>query len=224
MTTLRTLNVNGQTYQLAVEAHETLLDVLREKLRLTGTKKGCNVGDCGACTVLVDGEPMNSCLLLATEMEGKSITTVEGLARDGHLTPLQKAFVAEGAIQCGYCTSGMVLSATALLARNPHPSPAEIKDALAGHLCRCTGYAGILRAVQSCEKYRGEAGHGDQGLGIGDCGLGIEGPACATPQSPIVNRQSSIVGVSLPRVDAPDKVTGRALYTADIALPNMIHG
>jgi len=224
MTTLRTLNVNGQTYRLAVEPHETLLDVLREKLRLTGTKKGCNVGDCGACTVLVDGEPQNSCLLLASTMEGKAITTIEGVARNGELTLVQKAFISEGAIQCGYCTPGMVLAATALLARKPHPSTAEIKDALAGNLCRCTGYAGILRAVQRCAN--------GQELGIGDCGLGIEDGQREIPQSPIANRQSSIVnpqsstsvGVSIPRVDAADKVTGRALYTADISLPNMIHG
>jgi carbon-monoxide dehydrogenase small subunit len=118
----RRLTVNGQTYTVAIEPGETLLDVLREKLRLTGTKKGCNVGDCGACTVLVDGEPVNSCLLLASEMENKAITTVEGLARNGELTPLQKAFVGEGAIQCGYCTPGMIMNATALLKRNPSPT------------------------------------------------------------------------------------------------------
>jgi 4-hydroxybenzoyl-CoA reductase subunit alpha len=191
---------------LAVEAYETLLDVLRDKLRLTGTKKGCNVGDCGACTVLVDGEPMNSCLLLAAEMEGKAITTVEGLAHNGELSPLQKSFIAEGAIQCGFCTSGMVLSATALLERNPKPTTPEIKEALAGNLCRCTGYGGILRAVERCENYR------DDGT-------------CANPKSKIQNPNSSAsVGVSIPRVDAADKVTGRAIYTADIALPNMVHG
>ena len=152
----RKLTVNGDTYTVALEPSDTLLDVLRDKLRLTGTKKGCNVGDCGACTVLVDGEPMNSCLLLAAEMEGKAITTVEGLAKDGRLTPLQKAFVGEGAIQCGYCTPGMITTATALLQDNPKPTTEQIKEALAGNLCRCTGYAGILRAVQRCENYRDE--------------------------------------------------------------------
>ena len=115
MAVSRKLMINGDTHAVSVEPGETLLDVLRDKLHLTGTKKGCNVGDCGACTVLVDGEPMNSCLLLACEMEGKAITTVEGLAQDGELTPLQKAFVHEGGIQCGYCTPGMVTAATALL-------------------------------------------------------------------------------------------------------------
>jgi 4-hydroxybenzoyl-CoA reductase subunit alpha len=214
MTTLRTLDVNGQTYRLAIDAGETLLDVLREKLRLTGTKKGCNVGDCGACTVLVDGEPTNSCLALASEMEGKAITTIEGLAQDGQLTPLQKAFIAEGGLQCGYCTPGMVMSATALLAHNPTPSVPEIKEALSGHLCRCTGYTGILRSVQRCKNYRDD----------GTCAKRPESPDF-NPKSEIRNPKSlSSVGVSIPRVDAADKVTGRALYTADIALPNMIHG
>ncbi|MEW6249923.1 MAG: molybdopterin cofactor-binding domain-containing protein, partial [Planctomycetota bacterium] len=237
------LTVNGETHAVAVEPSETLLDVLREKLRLTGTKKGCNVGDCGACTVLIDGVPQNACLLLAAELEGKSITTIEGLARDGELTPLQRAFVEEGAIQCGFCTPGMVLSATALLARNPHPTTVEIKEALAGHLCRCTGYAGILRAVERVAKSE----IGDRGLTIGDSRLptpdaavGAAAP-CATsnlqsaisnpqspvsnPQSPISNPQSSsAVGRSMPRIDAADKVTGRARYTADLSLPNMLHG
>ncbi|MFQ5414835.1 MAG: (2Fe-2S)-binding protein, partial [Phycisphaerae bacterium] len=154
--TLRTLTVNGQRHAVAVRPGETLLDVLRDKLRLTGTKKGCNVGDCGACTVLVDGDAMNSCLLLAAEVEGRRITTIEGVGDDGRLTPLQRAFVHEGAIQCGFCTPGMVMSATALLARNQSPTPDDIKDALAGNLCRCTGYSGILRAVQRCDNYRSD--------------------------------------------------------------------
>ena len=148
MSTARTFNINGQKYEAAIEDGDTLLDVLRDKLRLTGTKKGCDAGDCGACTVLVDGEPLNSCLLLATTLEGKSITTIEGLAQNGELTPLQQAFVNEGGLQCGYCTPGMVLSATALLARNPDPGVEEIKDALAGNLCRCTGYLKIWEAVE----------------------------------------------------------------------------
>ena len=208
------LSVNRQTYQVAAEAGETLLDVLRDKLHLTGTKKGCNAGDCGACTVLVDGEAMNSCLLLAAEMEGKAITTIEGLAcatgadADGTaLTPLQKAFVHEGAIQCGYCTPGVVMAATALLNRNPNPTSDEIKEALAGNLCRCTGYAGILRAVQRCARYR----------------EGEPREEKTQAKQSLPKPQYDSVGVSIPRVDAADKVTGRAQYTADIHLPNMIH-
>ncbi len=214
MTHVCQLNVNGQVYDVAVAPHETLTDVLREKLQLTGTKKGCNVGDCGACTVLVDGVPMNSCLLLAAQMQGKDITTIEGLAQGGELTPVQKAFVHEGAIQCGYCTPGMVLSATALLAGNPSPSTDETKDALVGNLCRCTGYSGILRAVERCDNYRED----------GTCAKqeGSTQRAAAQGQDP--SSQYNSVGISMPRVDAADKVTGRAVYTADISLPNMVYG
>jgi 4-hydroxybenzoyl-CoA reductase subunit alpha len=204
LTTTRTLNVNGQVHTVAVAAGETLLDVLRDTLLLTGTKKGCNVGDCGACTVLVDGEPMNSCLLLASTMQGKAITTVEGLSANG-LTALQQAFVEEGAIQCGYCTPGMVLTATALLEKKAAATVSEIKEALAGNLCRCTGYSGILRAVQRCRHRRRD----------GTCAAGDKGSAPPKDES---------VGVSIPRIDAADKVTGRAIYTADITLPNMIWG
>jgi 4-hydroxybenzoyl-CoA reductase subunit alpha len=225
MANLRKLLINGHTYTVAVEPGETLLDVLRDKLHFTGTKKGCNSGDCGACTVLVDGEAMNSCLLLAAEMEGKAITTIEGLARDGELTPVQRAFVHEGGIQCGFCTPGQVLAATSLLNRNPDPSTDEIKEALAGNLCRCTGYAGILRAVQRYRQYA------DDSPSEKTPAPNPQSPI-SNPQSSIVNRQSPIadpqsltsVGVSIPRVDAADKVTGRAQYTADIHLPNMIHG
>jgi 4-hydroxybenzoyl-CoA reductase alpha subunit/xanthine dehydrogenase E subunit len=201
-----TLTVNGYERAVALAAGETLADVLREKLNLTGTKKGCNLGDCGACTVLVDGEPMNSCLLLASQMEGKQITTIEGVAQNGHLAPIQKAFVEEGGVQCGYCTPGMILSSVALLNKNPRPTVEEIKDGLAGNLCRCTGYTGIIRAVQQCENYR------DDGT-------------CAKKEAPAPeNSRFSSVSVPMPRVDSADKVTGRARYTADISLPNMAHG
>jgi 4-hydroxybenzoyl-CoA reductase subunit alpha len=203
---VRTLNVNGHDYTVAVSSSDTLLEVIRDTLKLTGTKKGCNMGDCGVCTVLVDGEPMNSCLLLAAEMEGKVVTTVEGLAKGGELTALQKAFVHEGGIQCGYCTPGMVITATALLNECPNPSDEEIKEALAGNMCRCTGYTGILRAVQNCGEHR-------------DCTCEQEGKRGRSRGS-----KHDTVGVSIPRVDAHDKVTGRALYTADISLPNLAHG
>ncbi len=208
MATTGKLTINGDAYTVAVEPGETLLDVLRDKLHLTGTKKGCNVGDCGACTVLVDGEAMNSCLLLAMEMEGRAITTIEGLAREGRLSALQKAFVHEGGIQCGFCTPGTVLSATALLDKNPDPTTDEIKEALAGNLCRCTGYAGILRAVQRYQEYAGDA----------------DGAKKEETSPDAAKPKYDSVGVSIPRVDAADKVTGRAQYTADLALPNMIHG
>ncbi len=206
MNVVRTLNVNGHDRVVAVGGSDTLLEVLRDRLNLTGTKKGCNVGDCGACTVLVDGEPMNSCLLLAAELEGKAITTVEGLADNGRLSPLQRSFIHEGAIQCGYCTPGMVTAATALLEGNPDPTDEEIKDALAGNLCRCTGYAGILRAVKNCAKHRDCA-----------CEQNVRGGGAP-------GEKHDTVGVSIPRVDGHDKVTGRALYTADISLPGLVHG
>ncbi|MFQ5827363.1 MAG: (2Fe-2S)-binding protein [Dehalococcoidia bacterium] len=141
------LKVNGDIYEVDVEPRRTLLEVLRESLGLTGTKRGCDDGNCGTCTVLVDGEPLNSCLLLAVEAQGKEILTIEGLAQGGELHPVQRAFVEHGAIQCGFCTPGMILSAKALLDRDPHPSAAEVKRALAGNFCRCTGYAKIIEAV-----------------------------------------------------------------------------
>jgi carbon-monoxide dehydrogenase small subunit len=143
------LNVNSILYRVEVKTKDTLLYVLREKLNLTGTKEGCGVGDCGACTVIVDGAAYNSCLLLAIRMEGKKIQTIEGLAEGGDLHPLQKSFVEHGGLQCGYCTPGMILSAKALLDENPDPSEAEIRAAIAGNLCRCTGYKKIVDAIKA---------------------------------------------------------------------------
>lgn len=143
-----TLRVNGEAYDLLAPVHKTLLEVLREDLGLTGTKHGCELGECGTCTVLVDGEPVLSCLTLPVEVQGREITTVEGLGRRGELHPLQAAFVELGAAQCGYCTPGMLLAAKALLDRNPAPARAEIAAWLAGNLCRCTGYLKILEAVE----------------------------------------------------------------------------
>jgi len=142
-----TMKVNGEAYELLVEPKRTLLDALRDDLGLTGTKKGCDQGDCGACTVLLDGKAVNSCLVLAVEAVGHDIMTIEGLAQHGVLHPLQEAFIKLGAMQCGYCTPGMLLSAKALLDRNPHPAREDIKIAIAGNLCRCTGYVKIIDAI-----------------------------------------------------------------------------
>jgi len=139
--------VNGHRHALEVPAHHTLLDVLRDDLGLTGTKECCVVGECGACTVIVDGRPMNSCLILAAEVDGSEILTVEGLAVEGHLSPLQRAFLDTGAAQCGFCIPGQLMSARALLLRNPHPTPEQVHEALAGNLCRCAGYEQITEAV-----------------------------------------------------------------------------
>lgn len=141
--------VNGEPRTLLVPVHKTLLEVIREELGLTGTKHGCELGECGTCTVLVDGEPQLSCLALPIQCEGRRITTVEGLSASSEPTPLQAAFAQCGAAQCGYCTPGMLLTAQALLDRNPDPSEREIAEALAGNLCRCTGYAKIVEAVRS---------------------------------------------------------------------------
>jgi len=143
-----TLTVNGSIEMADVPSNMTLLQLLREKLVLTGTKNGCAAGECGACTVILNGEPVNSCMVLAVECDGAEITTVEGLAHDGRLDPVQQAIIAEGGVQCGFCTPGILISARALLDRNPHPSDYEIRDALIGNLCRCTGYLRIIDAVK----------------------------------------------------------------------------
>ena len=197
------LHVNNEEHSVAVKDGETLLEVLREKLRLTGTKKGCNMGVCGACTILLDGEPKNSCLLLASACQGYNITTIEGIAVNGKLHPLQRSFINHGAVQCGYCSPGMILSAYALIQKNPDPSDEDIKDALAGNLCRCTGYIKILEAVKNWKKYE------------------------KTDEPPLQSydlKDYDTVGRSVPRVDAADKVSGRAKYTADFSFENMLYG
>ena len=141
------IRVNGQDYVLTVEPYRTLLEILRYELGLTGTKEGCGSGNCGSCTVLLDEKAVNSCLILAAEVEGKEITTIEGLSSQGELHPLQRAFIDEGAVQCGFCTPGVILTAKAFLDSNPHPTEAQIRLAIAGNLCRCTGYDKIVRAI-----------------------------------------------------------------------------
>lgn len=144
--------VNGKACELAIEPHMLLVEVLRDELGLTGTKHSCSIGHCGACTVLIDGTPILSCLTPALTVKGKNITTIEGLAEGTKLHPIQKAFIEYGAIQCGYCTPGMILSAKALLDRNPNPTKEEVKQALSGNLCRCTGYVKIVDAVLAAAK------------------------------------------------------------------------
>lgn len=142
-------NLNGEDIQVLAEPNRTLLDLLRDDLGLTGTKKGCEAGECGACTVMLDGRPVNSCITLAAEVEGCKVITVEGVAQDGQLSPLQRQFIDKWAFQCGYCTAGMIMSAKALLERNSHPTEQEIREAIEGNLCRCTGYVKIIEAIQA---------------------------------------------------------------------------
>jgi carbon-monoxide dehydrogenase small subunit len=142
-----TLNVNGQIHELFIHPNRTLLQILREDLDLMGTKRGCDEGTCGACTVLMDGIPVRSCLTLAVESQAKKILTIEGLLEGGEITPLQEAFMSEGAVQCGFCTPGMILTAKALLEENPDPTEEEILRAISGNLCRCTGYYKIKKAI-----------------------------------------------------------------------------
>ena len=152
-----TVTVNGAKERLSVVPNMTLLQMLREKLALTGTKNGCEAGECGACTILLDGEPVNSCMMLAIEADGHEVLTVEGLTPEGQLSSLQQAFVEHNAVQCGFCTPGMLMSAHALLQRNPDPTEVEIREALVGNLCRCTGYVRIIQAVRTAASSPREA-------------------------------------------------------------------
>lgn len=204
------LNVNGVDHTLGLSPNTTLLDALREHLDLTGTKKGCGMGDCGSCTVLVDGEPVNSCLLLAVQADGARITTIEGLADGGELHPLQKSFVKHGGLQCGYCTPGMLMSSKALVDRNPEPTDEDIKSALGGHLCRCGTYPRIIEAIHKRNDYANET-------------LDTR-PTEESDAHREQARNHNIVGHGVTRYDGPDKVTGRAKYTADIKLSGMIYG
>ncbi len=201
------IKVNGNDYEVAVKSNTTLIDMLRENLRLTGTKEGCGVGDCGACTVIMDGKAVNSCLVLAVEANEKNITTIEGIANGLELHPIQKAFIEKGAIQCGFCTPGMILRTKSILDENPNPTYNEIKSKLSGNLCRCTGYTKIIEAVETARDYIN-----------GETPKEIE----YAPQKSAMNL--SVVGKRLPKVDAADKATGHAIFTDDIVVPNMIYG
>jgi carbon-monoxide dehydrogenase small subunit len=146
------LNVNGVHRDVLVEPYQTLVEVLRDTLGLTGTKQGCGRGNCGTCTVLMDGKPVNSCLLLAEDAVGHAIVTIEGLAQDGHLHPLQEAFITHGAVQCGFCTPGLIITAKALLDENPNPTEEEVRAAISGNICRCTGYHKVVEAIMSVRR------------------------------------------------------------------------
>ncbi|MBC8320729.1 MAG: molybdopterin-dependent oxidoreductase [Bacteroidetes bacterium] len=201
------INVNGDNHEVAVRPGTTLLDLLRDELNLTGTKKGCELGDCGACTVILDGKAVNSCLVLALDADGKKVKTIEGLAGSKHLHPVQQAFVEKGAIQCGYCTPGMIMRVVSILDENPDPTKEEIKKALSGNLCRCTGYTKIIEAVEAAKAYIN----------------GMEQPEIEyQPQKSALDL--SVVGKRLPKIDAPDKATGKALFTDDLAFPKMLYG
>jgi len=153
-----TLTVNGEIYEISVKPNVSLLDVLRDELDLTGTKRGCDSGDCGACTVIMDGKAVTACLVLAMKADGRNIVTIEGLANGNKLDPIQQSFLEKGAVQCGFCTPGMVLSTKALLDQNPNPTKEEIKVGIAGNLCRCTGYTKIIEAIQTASQKMLEGG------------------------------------------------------------------
>ena len=146
--------LNGKEIQIGVPPHWTLLRLLREKLGLTGTKEGCGIGECGACTVLLDGMPVSACLVLVPKVEGREVETIEGLGSRESLHPLQKSFIDHGAVQCGFCTSGILMSSKSLLDKNPHPNREEVKEAISGHLCRCTGYHQIIEAIKNAFEVR----------------------------------------------------------------------
>ena len=200
------VTVNGTSHRLEVEDRWTLVELLRDHLGLTGTKIGCDRGECGACTVLLDGRPVYSCSQLAVWADGRRVDTVESLAAPGELSTLQQAFVENNAPQCGFCTSGQLMSATALLAAEPHPTPSDVQSAMTGNLCRCSNYNAILEAVLA-------AAGGSQ-----------SGPAAASPPPTGIDSPLKTVGHVVPRIDAVERVTGTAKYTADVRLPGVLYG
>ncbi len=202
------LQVNGAHHALAVRSNATLLSVLRDQLGFTGTKMGCELGECGACTVILDGQSVNACMVLAVDVEGAEITTIEGLGEGGELHPLQKSFVKHGALQCGYCTPGMIMSAKALIDRDPQPSEQAVRDGLGGNLCRCGSYPRVIKAVQDWQRFA------DQKLDTQ--------PLDDSERDQ--QRDLAVVSKGVPRYDGPDKVSGRAVYTADMKLPGMLYG
>jgi len=208
--------INGERVEFLCEPHQSLLECLRDILALTGAKEGCNDGNCGACSVLLDGRLVNACLVLGVEIEGHEVTTVEGLADWHGLHPIQRAFVEEDALQCGYCTPGFLIAAKALLDREPDPSEERIRTWLAGNLCRCTGYDKIVRAVRRA------------GSTIGRCPTGGTGPGgagmSAHETSPAPTEEYAVIGTRPPRVDAVEKVTGQARYGPDVNLPGLLYG
>src|SRR2546422_2707778 len=204
--------VNGRAVAVDVMPHSLLLDVLREQLGLKGAKRSCDIQVCGACTVLVDGAPVSACTYLAVEAESREIRTVEGLADGETLHAVQAAFVEHGAIQCGFCTSGMLLSAVALLEENPAPTREQILHYLRGNLCRCTGYQKIINAIE-----RGQVSHSNIGR---ETPVPAEGEAVSECRNVRPDPEPlRVVGRSVPRVDALEKVTGRARYVTDMEMP-----
>src|SRR5579859_5835311 len=200
-----TLTVNGSEVSLDIAEQRTLAEFLRYDLNLTGTKIGCNEAECGICTVLVDGVPINSCVYPALRAQGREVLTVEGLEHDGQLDPLQEAFIAHGAVQCGFCTPGLIMTARALLDGNDHPSDGDVKHALKDTYCRCTGYQSVMRAIQSAASARRGEGH-------------------IAPAIPATDHADlNVVGQSLPSQEARAKVTGKALFTDDYNFPGMLY-
>jgi len=199
MNQLVNITINGHRYRLEVPANLTLLDLLRHRLGLMGTKKGCDTGDCGSCTVLVDGKALNACLCLAVEVDGCQIETIEGLQTEAGLHPLQEAFVDHGAVQCGFCTSGMIMASKALIDEVPHAGDEQIKEAIAGNLCRCTGYQKIIKAVASVARPQREP-------------------------TMMAREFGSNIGDRIPRAEARSLVTGQAVFLDDFELPGTLHG